>query len=218
MKDNIDNSGNGFFGTSVTSWCSPPNGPPKSKKTRVPKDKAAELGLIKEAGSHGAFSDNKSRWTYPPTAPPQSAENVKAAKVKAVPANHNFSEDFEGIPEPWTTGPPKKAPKNNVIPLEQAEIKKWREEIKEIESHFDPKIKYTIERQQLLVLLANIVENKMIPMIVRKEALQILLNQSTIRQLICNLLKDCSVCETSCKAIDFAHKGFDLVDKAISVR
>ena len=29
MKDKIDNSGNGFFGKSVTSWCSPPNGPPK---------------------------------------------------------------------------------------------------------------------------------------------------------------------------------------------
>ncbi len=95
-------SGIGLLGKRVSDWCSPPNGPPEVKKPKTPKDKAAELGLIQEAGSHGAFSDNNSRWTYPPTAPPQVKDGCDCCEDKIIelPKKHFIEEELETL-EQW---------------------------------------------------------------------------------------------------------------------
>ena len=132
MKDNIDNSGNGFFGKSVTSWCSPPNGPPN----------------------------------------------------------------------------------NNVIPFEEAENKKWLDEIKEIESHFQDTDSFSQDRSQLLLLLSAIVLNPKIDIKVRKQACHTVVRHSNLRLLIESALCGCDDCQN----LQDAQKGFKLVDKAFAAQ
>lgn len=170
MKDNIDNSANGFFGKSVTSWCSPPNGPPKTTECK----------------------------------------SIMKQQVKSVQANPDFSEDFQGIPEPWTTGPPN----NNVIPFEEAENKKWRDEIKQIESHFQNTDSFSQDRSQLILLLSAIVLNPKIDIKVRKQACHTVVRHSNIRLLIESVLCSCEDCQN---LLD-AQKGFELVDKAFAAQ
>lgn len=103
MTDKSNNRG--FFGRRVTSWCSPPVGPPESKKS-----KAAKLGSVKEAGSHGAFSDNKTRWTYPPTAPPEVKDSCDCCEdtVTKLPKKHFMELELDTFEkwlkeaEPWS--------------------------------------------------------------------------------------------------------------------
>jgi len=170
LKDNINNNGQGFFGKSVSSWCSPPNGPPKTSECK----------------------------------------SIEKQQVKAVQANPDFSVDFQGIPEPWTTGPPN----NNVIPFEEAENKKWRDEIKEIESHFQETDNFSQDRSQLLLLLSGIVLNPKIDMKVRKQACHTIVRHSNIRLLIESVLCGCDDCDN----LNDAQKGFELVDKAFAAQ
>ncbi len=104
-------SGIGLLGRRVSEWCSPPVGPPKIESIKTPKDKAAKLGLIQEAKSHGAFGDNKSRWTYQPTAPPQIEDDcdcceddtiVKLPKKHFIESDLNDFETWLKEAEPWS--------------------------------------------------------------------------------------------------------------------
>lgn len=168
MKDNINNNGQGFFGKSVSSWCSPPNGPP------------------------------------------EKINKLTEYKDKALPSTVDGKDRMEGIPNPWFTGPPK----NNVIPFEEVENKKWRDEIKEIENHFQDTDSFSQDRNQLLLLLSAIVLNPKIDIKIRKQACHTVVRHSNLRLLIESVLCGCDDCES----LQDVQKGFDLVDKAFAAQ
>ena len=135
---------------------------------------------------------------------------VTKAMEQQAPPNKNANEEYEGNPEPWTTGPPK----NNVIPFEEADNKKWRDEIKEIESHFQDTDNFSQDRYQLFLLLSGIVLNPKIDMKVRKQACHTIVRHSNTRLLIESVLCSCDDCDN----LRDAQKGFKLVDKAFAAQ